>query len=262
MFRSSATRLAAIVLTMAVGASPGAAAEPHPSTTEPPPPAPPSVEYRDGRLSVDATNVPPMEIFARIREVTGADVQGSITDPPTVSVSFRDAPVREAINRILPNASFTLRYGADGSLHRITLRAPAAPPDAAPPTHGPGARRDFQTAWLKAPPLPLQGDLATAFGRQRVVLPHLLRSVRTLQDRRLRREAVTTFVRTVEASRDLRGPWESMRASDLASFARHQAGGNAAEMLADLAGATRSPRTRVEAQQALRLVLSARSQAR
>jgi len=247
------SRSAAFVVVLMLVAGGAARAAPEPPPPEADAPAPPTITFRDGRLSVEATDVPTMALLARIGSVTGATVSGTVTDPATVTVTFHDAPMRQAIDRIVRNNSFTLRYGKDGSLRRIALHGPDGyePPPTAANLRG---RRRFQRAWLSHPRMTLDGTLATALGLQQIKLPRLLRSVRKVGDRGLRRKIAITFTHTVEASADLRRPWGSMTPPELATLMKQQTGIHAREVLTDIAAATRSARTRAHARKALAIL--------
>lgn len=254
-----------IGLTLAVAAASGLPAAPPPKGAAPgsaSPPPKPAVTFRDGRLSVDATDVPTMTLLARIADVTGATVSGTVTEPAAVTISFRDVPVRQAIDRIVGDTNFTLRYGADGTLRRISLRGRSLPPPTrgrAKPRHG---RILFQRAWLKRPAEKIPRSLAEALGAERLPLPRLLRSLRTLQDASLRREAVTTFVRSIERDPVLRRSWRAMQPAEVASFMRQQAGPQAREAIQSLAAVTQSARMRAQAAAALPLVTTPKKPAR
>lgn len=248
--------LTALVVLFGLG---GAAAPPE----HPPEPPPVRVEYRDGRLTVDATKFPTMLLLARIGDATGAWIRGEVHDPPTVTISLRDTPVRQAIDRIVGRTNFTLRYGTDGTLRGISLRGlPSAAPPPPPPAPAPPAPGNrlallrLHRVWKASPPVALPGALARVLGTDAVPLPRLLRSLRSLDDVALRRKAIGAFVRGVEGDPEVRAAWRSLDAHQLANLARRQTGPSAAELLRTIASTARDGRSRETARAAADLVTS------
>lgn len=249
-------RLATVAVVVTLVVAHGALAASAPAAgekDEPPPPPEPRIEFVDGRLSVDATDVPMMDLLERIGEVTGAQIVGTLTDPESVTVAFEDAPMRQAIDRIVGQRSFTLRYGGDGSLRRITLRGRSHEvPETTRRTRSP--RADLQHAWARHPKVSLSGRLKQALRADSISLPQLLRSVRRLDDAGLRRQAIVRFMVEIDSDKALRRAWRGMQPDDLARFVKLNTGDRARETLAYVAVATKDPTTRRHAGTAMRLL--------
>src|SRR5439155_17477438 len=106
-----------------------------------------------------------------IGRASGAEIRGE-ANAREVSAEFEDVPFPDALQRLLGNQNFMLKYGEKGRLVAIDL---LGGPMTAPPTVTPvGARPSsttpqarllsLQEAWRRHLPVPLTGALATALG--------------------------------------------------------------------------------------------------
>src|SRR5947199_3434995 len=126
------------------------------------------LDYRNDRLTVHVQEVPLAEVVTEIARQGGADLRGKVCRHSDVSAAFEAQPLGAALERLLGEQNFTLRYGPDGQLRVIQLlgqpeaRASSstpAVPTAAPLRPTPGF------------PVGLQGRVATD-DRQPPGVPH------------------------------------------------------------------------------------------
>jgi hypothetical protein len=89
------------------------------------------LDYREDRLTLHVQEVPLTEVVAEIARQSGAELRGQVYKPREVSAAFEDQPLVPALERLLGEQNFTLRYGRDGQLRMIHLlgqpQAPVAP---------------------------------------------------------------------------------------------------------------------------------------
>ena len=207
----------------------------------------PVVRVVDEHVSITASETPTSELLVRIAAEGAIEVRGRVTDSRPVTVEFRDVPIRRAVRRLIGEQSFTMRYGADGSLRRITLRS-------APVETAPAARRpvNFQTALRRHPPIRVTGALRRQFGKSEVALTRLLRVVRAQPAGPLRTEAMTRFLRVVERDRELRRGLREMTSAQLVQFLRQYGGQNARDLAVFLRAKARDASVRQRVAGAMR----------
>ena len=84
--------------------------------------SPPRVlHYGNDRLTVNVQEVPLVEVVTEIAHQSGADLRGQVCRPRDVSAAFEGEPLAAALERLLGEQNFTLRYGRDGQLRVIHL---------------------------------------------------------------------------------------------------------------------------------------------
>src|SRR5712692_2970270 len=84
--------------------------------------SPPRVlHYRNDLLTVNVQEVPLVEVVTEIARQGGADLRGQVCRPRDVSAAFEAEPLAAALERLLGEQNFTLRYGRDGQLRVIQL---------------------------------------------------------------------------------------------------------------------------------------------
>ncbi len=137
------------------------------------------VEYRNDLLSVDLQRTPLADVIDELGRQSGAAIHGHVRKPRELSLLFADVPLPDALERVLGEQNFTLRYGAGGRLEAIDLLgeprpllAPAAtagepgsptslqvrgPGGAAPAAAGQGARAGLSVSVLGGPAANGQG---------------------------------------------------------------------------------------------------------
>src|SRR5213083_2613526 len=79
------------------------------------------VAYDAGRLTVHAERVPLADVVREIGRQSGAEIVGEVRKPRDVSRQFDRVPLVDALVRLLGEQNFTLRYGSEGKLRKISL---------------------------------------------------------------------------------------------------------------------------------------------
>src|SRR2546427_12127778 len=82
------------------------------------------LHYGNDRLTVNVQEVPLVEVVTEIAHQSGADLRGQVCRPRDVSAAFEGEPLAAALERLLGEQNFTLRYGRDGQLQVIQLLGP------------------------------------------------------------------------------------------------------------------------------------------
>jgi hypothetical protein len=222
--RCSTISLVAVVLTLIGPVAPRAG-------------APPQVEYRDDRVTIRAQESAVTDILDQLRQQSGAELRGE--PPPTgpVTLQVEAVPVREALERLLGERSFTLTYGQKGRLKVIELKGgPQAARNAPPeePEARPGGL-PRKVVWdgvahVFAVPkvVPVTGPLAEALGSNRVFFVHLMQAAADrCEDRLCRKQAWRAGLRAMEEDQELRnaflGATGLMDDEELTAFARAMA---------------------------------------
>jgi hypothetical protein len=202
-------------------------------------PEPPTVSYKDDRVTMRADDVPVSDVLEALKRQSGAEVRGELP-AGKVSATFDDIPLRDALGRILGDRSFTLTYGEDGRLRAIELkggpqeRKPVVEQAARPPEKGPSKKERWDAiahALDHRRPIAVTGRLAEASGKPEVDWEYLLRAASSHEEEDVRVEAFRAGVREVDQNPELRAAMlEAMNALDdaeLAQFARAMVGENA-----------------------------------
>src|SRR5437867_6600174 len=106
------------------------------------------VAYDAGRLTVHAERVPLADVVREIGRQSGAEIVGEVRKPREVSRQFDGVPLVDALARLLGEQNFTLRYGSEGKLRKISLlgeplaaAAQTTPADASKPDKPASSRR-------------------------------------------------------------------------------------------------------------------------
>ena len=231
-------------------------------TTDETPDAEPesTVVVSDGQVDISASETPVSELLARLADEAGFEVLGQVADPRAVSVEFEGVPLRRAVRRLLAGQNFTMRYGADGELRRITLRSP--PVERSREGRTAAARRSaqgrrasritFQTALQRHPPIRVTGALARQVGRSEVPVTRLLAVVRAQPAGPLLTQAMTRFLQVVERDQTLRQAWRDMSPAQIHQFLRQYGGGNADQFARFVAAKAADANVRQAAAAALR----------
>jgi len=216
------------------------------------PPPPPLVQYDHGRVTVIANAEPLSRVLEQLGDAAAIQVRGALPADPPLTVRLEDVPLRVAVERLLRDCNFTLRFAADGTPRRLTLRgAPAQPKPPARASTKLDKKRTFLRRWAQHPPVQVDGALATALGTQRVRLPQLARAVGTQPNPAIRRQMMQRILNTIEGDPTLRAGLRDMSAQDLAHFARSNARTNATELTSYLSRRARDPSVRTRARAAL-----------
>src|SRR5712692_2940006 len=116
MLPRTATVLLAALVTVLLGEA--GAADPAPAGR---------VEYRDDRLSLDVQSAPLADVVGEVGRQSGAVIRGLVCKPRDLSLSFDDVPLPDALERVLGEQNFTLRYSRGGRLEAVELLGEPGP---------------------------------------------------------------------------------------------------------------------------------------
>jgi hypothetical protein len=216
----------------------------------------PVVTVVDERVSISATATPVTDLLALIGTEAGIDVRGHVADPRSVTVEFRDVPIRRAVQRLIGEQSFTMRYGTAGELRRITLGWTIE--ESSQPETRQAARQNFETALREHPHIRVDGLLARQFGKNEVPITRLLSVVRIQPEGPLRTEAMARFLAEVESDRILRRGLRELTSAQLLQFLRRYGGRHAPELARFLAAKAKDASVRQQAVTALRTLPKSR----
>jgi len=194
---------------------------------------PPRVEYRDDRLTVHADEASVGTILDEIGRQSGAEIKGEAPPTAPLSLDLDAVPVREGLQRILGDRSFTLTYGTDGRLKTVELKGgpQAAPPPTTPPVAAATGSKKHEKwdnvakLFSHQVPIQLSPRLSTAMGSEEPAnWERLLRTVHGSEDRAVRSDAIRAAMRAVESDAMMRDALvEALAAMDdaeLTEFAR------------------------------------------
>ncbi len=197
------------------------------------------LEYRDDLLTLRAEDTPLPDVMDALKRQSGAELRGVAPDAH-VSADLDAVPLRDALQRLLGEQSFTLTYGDDGHLKTIelkggpTLAKARAEPEPAAKKHGdrdagkgPARWQAIGNAFTDGGPIPVTGRLREVAGADTASWDFVLRMASS-QDPTVRAEAIRTGVRAVETDDDMRagvlGVLRTMDDEELAAFVRAVAG--------------------------------------
>jgi hypothetical protein len=172
------------------------------------------LEYENDRITLRAMDVPIADIVDSLKRQSGADVRGTAPDR-SVSGVFDAVPLRLALERLLGEQSFTLRYGEDGRLKTIELKGgPVAgkPKKEEKPIAGPNlGAHDGKTPPhivrvldALSGPVPLTGRLRDMAGTDKGGWDFVLSISSQHQDPTLRADAIRTAVHAIEQDAEMR----------------------------------------------------------
>ncbi|MCW5889658.1 MAG: hypothetical protein KIT14_03820 [bacterium] len=172
----------------------------------------PLVRMDGDRLSARLADVPPAEMLELLRSATGAEVRGAGADPAPVSVAFDDLPLDEGLVRLFGSRNFTVVFGDDGRVRRVTLLGATA--DEPPPVIAPAVAAAPPAVPVVPPSphrllnrsvaLPVGSRIARHMGTAQATLQQLLDVALHDPDASLRAEAVRAGLGGVELQDDLR----------------------------------------------------------
>ncbi len=118
--------------------------------------SPSVLTYRNERLSVRLVGVSLEEVMTNLGRAIGAQVYGTVPQPREVSVEFDDVPLVEALDRLLGEQNYVLKYGKGDRLRAIKLLGgpgvpirTAATPAPTTPTPAPAVMRGWGR-WMRS----------------------------------------------------------------------------------------------------------------
>jgi len=85
------------------------------------------VRYRDDRMSVDLQGVPLADVIDELGRQSGAAIRGNVCRSRELSLTFDEVPLPQALERVLGEQNFTLRYGSGGQLEAVDLLGEPGP---------------------------------------------------------------------------------------------------------------------------------------
>jgi hypothetical protein len=168
--------------------------------------ATPSVQYADGRITIDVRDADLAEVLDEITKQAKLEVRGTTT-AERLSIRLEAVPLVDALPRLLQRQSFALTYDQAGELKGVRfLRSSTATskgavadttistPELDPSTSLPASKR----------PVQVDGLLASALGAEVSDFTTIMGVALMSGDARLRAEALRVDLRLVESDPDLR----------------------------------------------------------
>ena len=169
--------------------------------------ATPTVQYVDGRITVDLRDADLAEVIGEITTQAKLDVRGTPT-AQRLSIRLEAVPLIDALSRLLQGQSFALTYDSAGGLKGVRFLAAstatpwraavpdttASTPEVEPSTSLPPTKR----------PVQVDGLLATALGAEVSDFTTIMAVALMSGDARLRAQALRVGLGVFEADPDLR----------------------------------------------------------
>ena len=196
----------------------------------------PVVRYRDDKVSVDARDVGIDVLLRAIAKESGAELVGAPRTDRAITITFEDAPMGEALERLVGAQNFTLKYDDGGKLKAIELRGgqeaalkpkPAEDVPVGENTTPPKWVAFYKAVFDGAEPIPISGNLRTALGKEEVGYDYLANTAIGHENPTVRRAAMREMMKALDRDPDRREAVEqslmAMTDAELASFARQTA---------------------------------------
>ncbi len=211
-------------------------------------PAMPIITYQDGRVTADLKGAPLSAVLAELARAGHAELRGPADDPREITVELNDVPLQEALERLLGEHNFTLRY-EEGRLKTIEVKG-TRQEIKKKPASGEFVNADHATdepaQWIAVYKVfdgrgrvPVKGRLAAVAGGDTMAWDMLVNTAIGHEDRRTRREAVRTGMQMLKESRDLREsveePFAAMSDADIAMLTRKRAAYRAEDLVKNIA---------------------------
>lgn len=178
---------------------------------ETPAPPPPVVRFKDDKLSVKASGVAVGVVLDAIAKAVPLEVRGKVPAGRDVTLDIQDVPTQQAVERILGNQNFTLRY-TDKGLEGIDLKSDkeeARPVVQEPDPNPPSASIYAPDGWWKMTALfagkrvPIGGRLAQRLGGNTAGWDVIIQSF-VMDATKDRVAAVKAGLKAFEADKELR----------------------------------------------------------
>ena len=189
------------------------------------------------RLGLRARDVPAAEVLEAVTKATGAALRGRQAPGTRVTLAFDPIPVPEALQRVLGDRSFTLRYGEGGRLLAVEV---GGGPEETAPRPRPGAPVGELLAAADAHGrIAVDGELAAALGSDHATFGQLADAALRDSDADVRVEAMAAGLRAIEADpglgRALEAALDDADAATTGDTLRTVAGARAEELAAYVA---------------------------
>lgn len=150
------------------------------------------------RLGVRARDVPAADVLDAVAKATGAALRGRQAPETRVTLTFDPVPIPEALQRVLGDRSFTLRYGEGGRLLAVELGG--GPEETAPRPRPPAPPVGELLAAADAHGrIAVDGKLAAALASDRATLGQLADTALRDSDADVRAAAMAAGLRALEA---------------------------------------------------------------
>jgi hypothetical protein len=206
--------------------------------------------HRD-TLTVRLVDAPLAEVLQELSRQSDAEIRGQLVDARTVTASFDDVPLAQALARLLPEQNFALVYGGGGRLMAVQLLGAARPVTVVPvAVRRPSWHEALYELIARHSPVPVSGALADALGTDAATLPQLLNAALQQEDPTGRAEAIRAGLGTLQDDAELRAAvlhqLESVDTATLAT-ALGTATGHAEDVAQEVFGAAPVPELRVKA---------------
>jgi len=237
----------------------------------------PTVQYREDRLTVHATEVPVTECVRALESATGADVRGRVPTEGTISIDLEAVPLHQGLGRLFGESNFAITYRSDGRPAAIELLGGPLPASVTHQATAPAAPGSNGATWPsdpasiqavatlrsfldRNPSVDLPQSLAKTIGARTVPFIALVKVAATNDDRTVRARAWRLSLRTIREDPELWGAFktvvETAPEDSMRDFARHLLGANAEELTrqlversdADMRGPTQAMLASLEAQ--------------
>ncbi len=227
------------------------------------------IEYRDDTLTLKLEKVPLTDVIAEVGKQSGAEVRGDVLAPRDLTMQLDKVPLKEALERVLGEQNFTLTYAEGGKLRAIELKggreaAPAKSKDVTY-TARPGAEGETPPLWKAVygvfedrAKVPVDGKQLQKVlgGETKAPWDMLANTAIANDDPTVRREAVRSAVKAIEADPDMRkaldGATANVSAADLAAFARATTYHRAEDLMRNIRNASSDPEIKARATEVLR----------
>lgn len=235
-----------------------------PSPPDPAPAGAGEVRLHGDRLTLHVHDVQLDEILRRITEAGGGRLEGSLRSSRAVTIDLDDAPLQDALARLLGDQNFVLVYRADGRLSRLTL---LGGPLEVPPTRivksdpEAGAERPPAGGLLQRSIVLAPGPVKRHLGRPRATLQELIDLAFRNDDQKLRLDAMRTGIKAVNDQPELNEmvstALQRMDDAALTAAIQSMAGPHAHEMLLQIAGQARDSELRLRSMRLLQQLSAA-----
>jgi hypothetical protein len=234
------------------------------STAPAPPESRPKIGYRDDKVSVEARDADLGEILHGIAKESGADLVGTPRAESRVTITLEQAPMAEALERLVGAQNFTLKYDEAGKLKTIELRggqeaAQRPKPEEKPADENttPAKWRAFYDAFFgtRPDPIPLSGALKDRIQKDEVGFDYLGNTAIADPDPKIRaaalKAALDALDRDPERKAAVLASLEAMTDAELAEFARKSAHYRAEDLVRNMMRETKDGEVRSRAREVL-----------
>ena len=203
-----------------------------PEPEKPTAPAP-SVRYRNDKVSLDVRDVGLDVVLKAIAKESGAELVGAPRTDRTITIALQEAPMAEALERLVGAQNFTLKYDEGGKLKVIELRGDQLAAEKPKPVEpGPTAEGNttppkwyaFYKAFDRSETFPISGDLRKATGREEASYDFLGNTAIGDKDPKIRAAALRAIMKQLDQDPDMKASvvasLTAMTDTELAAFAR------------------------------------------